>query len=87
MVLLEGIELSTSPLPRECSTTELQQRRVHPHRGPAQPDIGSAPERDLGGLPRRGARLQQPPGGGNHSLDEACGFAGSLNAPGFSDLN
>jgi hypothetical protein len=21
------------------------------------------------------------------SLDEACGFAGSLNAPGFSDLN
>ena len=27
MVLLEGIELSTSPLPRECSTTELQQPR------------------------------------------------------------
>jgi hypothetical protein len=26
MVLLEGIELSTSPLPRVCSTTELQQR-------------------------------------------------------------
>jgi hypothetical protein len=26
MVLLEGIELSTSPLPRGCSTTELQQR-------------------------------------------------------------
>ncbi len=26
-MLLEGIELSTSPLPRECSTTELQQRR------------------------------------------------------------
>ena len=26
MVLLERIELSTSPLPRECSTTELQQR-------------------------------------------------------------
>ena len=25
VVLLEGIELSTSPLPRECSTTELQQ--------------------------------------------------------------
>ena len=24
-MLLEGIELSTSPLPRECSTTELQQ--------------------------------------------------------------
>ena len=26
LVLLERIELSTSPLPRECSTTELQQR-------------------------------------------------------------
>jgi hypothetical protein len=26
VVLLEGIELSTSPLPRGCSTTELQQR-------------------------------------------------------------
>ncbi len=25
-MLLEGIELSTSPLPRVCSTTELQQR-------------------------------------------------------------
>ena len=28
MVLLERIELSTSPLPRECSTSELQQRCV-----------------------------------------------------------
>ncbi len=27
-MLLEGIELSTSPLPRGCSTTELQQRRI-----------------------------------------------------------
>ena len=26
MVLLERIELSTSPLPRECSTSELQQQ-------------------------------------------------------------
>ena len=30
MVLLERIELSTSPLPRECSTTELQQRYRSP---------------------------------------------------------
>ena len=29
MVLLEGIELSTSPLPRECSTTELQQLKPY----------------------------------------------------------
>ena len=28
LVLLEGIELSTSPLPRGCSTTELQQRPI-----------------------------------------------------------
>jgi hypothetical protein len=28
MVLQERIELSTSPLPRECSTTELLQRRL-----------------------------------------------------------
>jgi hypothetical protein len=28
MVLPERIELSTSPLPRECSTTELRQRRA-----------------------------------------------------------
>ncbi len=28
MVLPEGIELSTSPLPRECSTTELRQLKA-----------------------------------------------------------
>ena len=30
LVLPEGIELSTSPLPRECSTTELRQRETSP---------------------------------------------------------
>jgi hypothetical protein len=34
MVLQERIELSTSPLPRECSTTELLQRRVSVRGGP-----------------------------------------------------
>ena len=34
MVLQERIELSTSPLPRECSTTELLQR---------SPEAGKAP--------------------------------------------
>jgi hypothetical protein len=29
MVLQERIELSTSPLPRECSATELLQHSVH----------------------------------------------------------
>src|SRR5262245_45662749 len=31
MVLPDRIELSTSPLPRECSTTELRQRRAAGH--------------------------------------------------------
>ena len=35
MVLLDRIELSASPLPRECSTTELQQRD---HRSPLAAD-------------------------------------------------
>ena len=42
MVLLERIELSTSPLPRECSTSELQQRRgrvISRNRKGAQPLI------------------------------------------------
>src|SRR5690349_8162099 len=35
MVLLDRIELSASPLPRECSTTELQQRSIEgPPSGP-----------------------------------------------------
>jgi hypothetical protein len=33
MVLLERIELSASPLPRECSTSELQQRDHRSARG------------------------------------------------------
>ena len=32
MVLLDRIELSASPLPRECSTTELQQHRARMRR-------------------------------------------------------
>jgi hypothetical protein len=32
MVLQERIELSTSPLPRVCSTTELLQRRIAANR-------------------------------------------------------
>ena len=53
MVLPEGIELSTSPLPRECSTTELRQR-MHETRlvrgrvrrlalGSMQPDTATTP--------------------------------------------
>ena len=45
MVLLERIELSTSPLPRECSTSELQQRRarlIRPKHLAAQATFGDA---------------------------------------------
>ena len=51
-MLLEGIELSTSPLPRECSTTELQQRR-----------IGDAGRRGIP-LAECGAQAGGPAGGG-----------------------
>ncbi len=48
MVLLERIELSTSPLPRECSTSELQQHDaalIRPYRGMVQAQIrGFLPE-------------------------------------------
>ena len=45
MVLLEGIELSTSPLPRECSTTELQQRLdVSGGRYSPLQDAGASPQ-------------------------------------------
>ena len=36
MVLLDRIELSASPLPRECSTTELQQRSIEGAPGDAR---------------------------------------------------
>ena len=47
MVLLERIELSTSPLPRECSTSELQQP-------------GCVPVRLRGNAPRRKRNLDAP---------------------------
>ena len=55
MVLRERIELSTSPLPRECSTTELPQRAGR---------SGNAKRKPLGAafLPQRGVlRKHAPP--------------------------
>ncbi len=52
MVLQERIELSTSPLPRECSTTELLQRRGL---GGGRP-LGVAGDLDVNGRPRKGVR-------------------------------
>ena len=52
MVLLEGIELSTSPLPRECSTTELQQPNQTVERFLASPPHGCKCSSTHGGLDR-----------------------------------
>ena len=48
-MLLDRIELSTSPLPRECSTTELrQQRRFFPPFGAAPFGVGGCLPQGLG---------------------------------------
>ena len=54
MVLLERIELSTSPLPRVRSTTELQQRAICRNAG--EPMRGEGPKCQAKGLAFR-ARL------------------------------
>ena len=51
MVLPEGIELSTSPLPRECSTTELPQlspERILIFRSAGVCRIGPVPRQGAG---------------------------------------
>ena len=45
MVLPDRIELSTSPLPRECSTTELRQL------APLQAAIGRQAVREVADMP------------------------------------
>src|SRR5580658_7927275 len=63
LVLPDRIELSTSPLPMECSTTELRQ-----HATAAR--IGQKPRRARRSLPqgpltrKRAAALRRPPSGG-----------------------
>ena len=52
MVLPVRIELTTSPLPRGCSTTELRQRAKGPSGG--APDIHEAPAIDKQGGPIQG---------------------------------
>lgn len=61
MVLPDRIELSTSPLPRECSTTELRQQTGH--RGNRPSRAATKRGRFLPqGLPRckRGGRVSRP---------------------------
>ena len=56
VVLPERIELSTSPLPRGCSTTELRQRdaRAGGQGIDEAPPLGKASGRQPTALPRRG---------------------------------
>ncbi len=54
MVLPERIELSTSPLPRECSTTELRQRFGQ---------SGLALSRNVGAFCHRGQGMASAPKG------------------------
>jgi hypothetical protein len=57
MVLQERIELSTSPLPRECSTTELLQ-----HPGSAAPnEVGGLCHRRSGKARRRNVNRESQP--------------------------
>ena len=56
MVLPDRIELSTSPLPMECSTTELRQHARYPGIGPNGPHwaAGSCHKDPSGASTRRG---------------------------------
>src|SRR6059036_465256 len=57
LVLPDRIELSTSPLPRECSTTELRQQTRGTVMGPAPKRRRVVPQ---GTLWRQGARMNGP---------------------------
>ena len=92
MVLPDRIELSTSPLPRECSTTELRQRRRAGGAGPgagmfqaAETAIGAAGTQGAGAFRVAGFRDRLSPGvRGPQSL----GLVGERRVPktlGFSD--
>ena len=60
MVLPGRIELTTSPLPRGCSTTELRQRLVNLLGRPlgGAPDIHEAPAIDKASAPFQVARRE-----------------------------
>src|SRR3954467_11208432 len=58
MVLPDRIELSTSPLPRECSTTELRQRAPAKTSRKSRPETGRSLPHGGGG--RKRGRLAKP---------------------------
>src|SRR5215813_667927 len=55
MVLPDRIELSTSPLPRECSTTELRQRKT----GGRRPGPSNGAESAIRESPAQGSRRRR----------------------------
>jgi hypothetical protein len=62
MVLLQRIELWTSPLPRECSTSELQQRRARVIRRKLHPVQGQSGRYWLAAIERHHGRQITPTG-------------------------
>jgi hypothetical protein len=54
MVLPDRIELSTSPLPMECSTTELRQHAPDPKNRPKRPYKAADPCHKVGGCASTG---------------------------------
>jgi hypothetical protein len=64
LVLPDRIELSTSPLPRECSTTELRQRILR-HRGHKRGGGVRRGEPATRAAAAQGARLRHVPHGGS----------------------
>ena len=76
MVLPDRIELSTSPLPMECSTTELRQHARDRERiGPKGPSTGGPVLATRPPLAQaRGNPEKAPKWGGSAGASAACGF-------------
>jgi hypothetical protein len=72
MVLLERIELSASPLPRVCSTTELQQRdhRLAGNTAGLGAGAPSQRHRPLSSIRRRGKRRSMAAGNDPETREE-----------------
>ena len=71
LVLPEGIELSTSPLPRECSTTELRQLRDQLVAAPMR-QVAAAPNGAPEVRPGRDDRVARLRDAGGHCHKRCC---------------
>src|SRR5882757_11045180 len=76
MVLPDRIELSTSPLPMECSTTELRQHARYVRIGPKRPRqaAGSCHKDPSGASTRRGREGPKMAKNGRESVFERSGY-------------